>query len=93
MGLVREGDKSTDGRIALGWAGSTPVGMKHAVGTLIGHPGASAAFAAAADIISKDITPITDVRATEKYRRHVARIIVRDALQTAWQRAAEGAAK
>lgn len=91
--LVRDGDKITDCRIALGSVGPTPVRMKHAVGTLIGHHGTPAAFAAAADIISKDITPITDVRATEKYRRHVARIIVRDALQTAWQRAAEGAAK
>lgn len=84
--------RSLTAGIALGSVGPTPVRMKHAVGTLIGHHGTLAAFAAA-DIISKDITPITDVRATEKYRRHVARIIVRDALQTAWQRAAEGAAK
>lgn len=91
--LVRDGDKITDCRIALGSVGPTPVRMKHAVSALIGQRGTAEAFAAAADIVSKDITPITDVRATEKYRRHVARIIVRDALQKAWLRAAEGAAK
>ncbi|MBK6467799.1 MAG: xanthine dehydrogenase family protein subunit M [Rhodobacter sp.] len=91
--LVRDGDKITDCRIALGSVGPTPVRMKHAVGALIGQRGTPEAFDAAAEIVARDITPITDVRATEKYRRHVARIIVRDALLTAWQRAAEGAAK
>lgn len=91
--LVRDGDRITDCRIALGSVGPTPVAMKHASGTLIGQRGTPEAFAAAADFASRDIAPITDVRATEKYRRHVARIIVRDALQTAWQRAADGAAK
>lgn len=91
--LVRDGDTITDCRIALGSVGPTPMRMKQAVGALIGKRGTPEAFAAAADIVAKDITPITDVRATEKYRRHVSRIIARDALLTAWQRAAEGAAK
>ncbi len=45
---------------------------------------------AAARIAEEEISPITDARATETYRRRVSRVIVRAALKTAWQRAGEG---
>ena len=93
VSLVRDGDKITDCRIALGSVAPTPIGMKDAVDSLIGHKGTPEAFARAAEIVANDIKPITDVRATKEYRRQAARIIVRDALQTAWQRAAKGAGK
>lgn len=93
VSLVRDGDMITDCRIALGSVAPTPVAMKGAVNALIGQAGTPEAFAKAGDIVARDIKPITDARASESYRRQAARIIVRDALQTAWQRAAQGAAK
>jgi len=93
VSLVRKGDKITGCRIALGSVGPTPVRMAAAEAALIGQAGTADAFAKAAEIVAREIKPISDVRASEKYRRQAARIIVRDALLTAWQRAAEGAAK
>jgi carbon-monoxide dehydrogenase medium subunit len=93
VSLVRKGDKVTDCRIALGSVAPTPIRVASAEAALTGQTGNDAAFDKAAEIAAGDIKPITDVRASADYRRHAARIIVRDALQAAWQRAVEGAAK
>lgn len=93
VSLVRDGKRVTGCRIALGSVAPTPIHMERAEEALVGHEGTVAAFAAAAEIAAADIRPISDVRASESYRRHVARTIVRDALQTAWQRAGEGVQK
>lgn len=93
VSVVRDGAKITACRIALGSVGPTPVRVARAEAALVGSNGTLDAFAAAADIVAADIRPISDVRASESYRRHVARTIVRDALQTAWQRAGEGVSK
>jgi carbon-monoxide dehydrogenase medium subunit len=93
VSLVREGKRVTGCRIALGSVAPTPIRVARAEAALVGHDGTPEAFARAAGIVAEDIRPITDVRASESYRKHVARIIVRDALQTAWQRAGEGVSK
>ena len=36
---------------------------------------------------SEEIQPITDIRSTVEYRREVAKVIVRDAIKLAWERA------
>ena len=48
-------------------------------------------FRHAADSIDSAINPVTDVQATEAYRRQVAKILVRRALERATTRAQEGA--
>ena len=93
VSLVRDGDRITDCRIALGSVAPTPIRIAGAEAALGGQKGGDAVFDKAAEIAARDIKPISDARASESYRRHAARIIVRDALKTAWQRAAEGAAK
>lgn len=91
--LVRDGEKITDCRIALGSVAPTPVRAPGAEKNLIGRKGDLDAFGKAARIAAEEISPITDVRATEAYRRHVAAVIVRDALSTAWRRAGEASGK
>jgi len=91
--LVRDGDKVADCRIALGAVAPTAVRARQAEDALIGRSGDPDAFEQAARLVAEDISPITDVRATEAYRRHVAAVIVRDALSTAWQRSKEGSDK
>ncbi len=91
--LVRAGDKITDCRIALGAVATTPVRIGRAEESLTGGAGDVEAFERAARIAAEDIRPISDVRATAAYRRHAAKVIVRDALTTAWQRAGEGSGK
>jgi carbon-monoxide dehydrogenase medium subunit len=88
--LVRDGERVADCRIALGSVAPTPVRARRAEEALIGRNGNPEAFEEAARLVAEDISPITDVRATEAYRRHVAAVIVRDALSTAWQRSKEG---
>lgn len=91
--LVRDGDRITDCRIALGAVATTPVRIGRAEESLTGGAGDVEAFERAARIVAEDIRPISDVRATAAYRRHAAKVIVRDALTTAWQRAGEGRGK
>ena len=93
VSLVREGKKVTGCRIALGSVAPTPIRLARAEEALVGQDGTPQSFAKVAEIVAEDIRPISDVRASEGYRRHVARTIVRDALQTAWQRAGEGDSK
>jgi len=93
VSLVRDGDKVTDCRIALGAVAPTPIRVARAESALNGQRGTPEAFAEAAAIVAEDIKPITDVRASEGYRRQAARSIVRDALNTAWHRAGKGAEK
>jgi carbon-monoxide dehydrogenase medium subunit len=93
VSVTRDGSKVTGCRIALGSVAPTPVRIARAEAALVGADGTTDAFAAAAEIVAADINPISDVRASESYRRQVARTIVRDALQTAWQRAGKGAPK
>lgn len=87
--LVRDGAKIADCRIALGSVAPTPIRVPRAENNLIGRNGDLDGFEKAARIAAEDISPITDVRATEGYRRQVAAVIVRDALSTAWHRAGE----
>jgi carbon-monoxide dehydrogenase medium subunit len=91
--LVRDGENITDCRIALGAVAPTPVRVPRAEESLTGRKFDPEAVEAAARIVEEDISPITDVRATAAYRRRVSRVIVRDALVSAWHRAREGSGK
>jgi carbon-monoxide dehydrogenase medium subunit len=88
--LERDGKSINDCRIALGAVAPTPVRIGRAEERLTGQSCDPEAIDAAARIVAETISPITDVRATEEYRRTVARVIVRDALTMAWRRAGEG---
>ncbi|MBZ0259511.1 MAG: xanthine dehydrogenase family protein subunit M [Hyphomicrobiales bacterium] len=91
--LVRNGDKIAGCRIALGAVSPVPKRVERAEQSLIGVAGGALAFELAASIAAEDICPISDVRASEAYRRHVAKVIVRDALMAAWLRTAKGTDK
>ena len=40
----------------------------------------------ASELVAEDIAPIDDVRSTAEYRRQIAALLVREALQQAWKR-------
>ncbi|MBI4591721.1 MAG: FAD binding domain-containing protein [Candidatus Rokubacteria bacterium] len=85
--VVRDGDHVIDCRIALGAVAPTPVRAHRAEAFLTGQRPDRGRVDDAARIAGEDTKPITDVRATQEYRRHASRVIVRDALTTAWLRA------
>ncbi len=88
--LRREGDTCVELRISAGSVAPTPVRGAHVEKALIGKKMSLEAVKAAAAEIEKDIKPINDVRSTDRYRRRVMKVLVRDAILKAWERAGGG---
>jgi CO/xanthine dehydrogenase FAD-binding subunit len=85
--LERDGDRIVTARVALGSVAPTPVRAPSVEAALAGKKAGEELFREAAPLSADDITPITDIRSTEDYRRQVAAVLVREALGRAWQRA------
>lgn len=84
--LRKTGEAVADCRIALGAVGPTPVRAYRAEEFMKGKEMTSDTLEAAANVVSEDIRPITDVRATAEYRREVSKTLTRDALTIACKR-------
>ena len=75
----------TISRAALSFLGadSTPVRVADAEAALIGQAPGDAAFAAAAEIVSAQLDPPSDVHGTSNYRKHIAGVLTRRGLAEA----------
>jgi aerobic carbon-monoxide dehydrogenase medium subunit len=73
-------------------AGATPVRVADAERVLIGEHPDGAAFAEAAEVVTKTIDPPGDNHATAAYRAHVAGVLTRRCLAEAVERARAGGA-
>jgi len=71
-------------RIALGSVAATAVRVSAGEEILIGNYYSSELIKKAAEEVSKAIRPIDDVRSTAIYRKRVAGVLVRRALEEAW---------
>lgn len=78
-GLVTQinNGKINEIKIALGCVGPTPLRLKKTEKFLYGKKLNEKNIREAALIASKEVTPITDIRSTEKYRKHISGIIVK----------------
>lgn len=74
-------------RVILGSVGPTPIRAKQVEILLLGNKPSPELFNRAAAGIEKDISPISDVRATAEYRKISARVLMMRALESAWQQA------
>ena len=83
------GDAGRVERAALAFfgAGATPVRVAEAERVLVGEHPDPAAFAEAADVVTKAIEPPGDNHATAAYRAHVAGVLTRRCLAEAAERA------
>ena len=72
-----------DCKIALGSVATTPVRAKNAEAFLTGKKPDMDTLAEMAEVIQKDINPIDDIRATAAYRRQVAPVCVKRAINFA----------
>ncbi|RUA15945.1 MAG: hypothetical protein DSY55_05130 [Clostridia bacterium] len=81
MLLDFDGDIVTDARIAFGSVAPTIVRATAAEQRIVGAPLTSATIDAAAELIQDAIHPIDDIRASATYRRHLAAVITRRALE------------
>jgi len=76
-----DGDIVREARLAFGSVAPTIVRATAAEQALVGHPLTPERIELAAELIQDAISPIDDVRATAAYRRHLASVITRRALE------------
>ena len=71
-------------RIALGSVAPTPIRAKNAEAFLVGKIPDEKIFAEAGQIASSESSPISDIRASENYRKKMVSVLTRRALMDAW---------
>ena len=72
-------------RLALGSVAPHPVRSPHAEAVLVGKGPSLDGFRQASQASLEDISPISDVRASSEYRKHVVPVLVRRTLEKALQ--------
>ena len=73
LGMSEDGDTIETATIGLGGMAAIPLLAKKSQNALKGQPLALDSFQAAADALSNDVTPMTDVRASREYRLNVTK--------------------
>ena len=82
-----EGNEIVDARVALNAVAPTPVRAPHVEEALKGSKATAEAVMKAAEEVLKDISPISDVRASKEYRRLLSVALTRESLLTSLRRA------
>ncbi|MCB0088617.1 MAG: xanthine dehydrogenase family protein subunit M [Caldilineaceae bacterium] len=85
--LSADGSKFEAARIALGAVAPRPLFVKEAGDALVGQPVNAESIAKAAAVAQAAATPISDMRGTAEYRKHLAGVITRRVLEKAVARA------
>ena len=83
LSLDKSGKVVTDVRIALGSVGTTPIRATAAEAVLRGQPVRADAFAEAAEKAKDAVDPISDFRGSAGYKKEMAAVFVRRALEKA----------
>jgi CO/xanthine dehydrogenase FAD-binding subunit len=87
--VVLDNGSFRSARIALASVAPTPVFAKAAGDSLAGKPVNEESIAAAGDLARSAASPITDMRGTAEYRRHLCAVLTRRALAAAVRQAKE----
>ncbi len=87
VGLSDDLQRIVSARIALGAVAPTPILIREAGEALIGKSPTEESFSKAAAVAQEAACPITDMRGTIAYRRHLVSILVKRALLDAVERA------
>jgi CO/xanthine dehydrogenase FAD-binding subunit len=89
VGVVIDDGVIRSARVALASVAPTPLFVREAGESLAGSAAGSEAIERAAEIAQQAAKPITDMRGTADYRRHLCAVLVRRDLHAAIQRARE----
>jgi CO/xanthine dehydrogenase FAD-binding subunit len=88
--LVCEQDKISDARIALTGVGDKPWREPSVERMLVGQKASTDLFGKIGVEIAARLNPGSDIHASESYRRSLASVLTRRALNEAWQKARSG---
>ena len=89
VNVTLENGNIRSARIALAAVAPTPLFVREAGDSLAGKPVSDGSIGAAPELACAAARPITDMRGTAEFRRHLCAVLTRRALQTAIQRARE----
>ncbi len=84
--LVMEGKKCRKCRVAAGAVAPVPLRLKKIEKLIEGREIDAELLEEAGRLASREVRPITDVRSTERYRRHISGVLVKRALGQALDR-------
>ena len=87
--LSGDGSSFVSARIAVGAVAPTPLFVREAGDALAGQPVSDEAIRRAADIARDAARPISDMRGTADYRKHLTSVLTRRVVEGAVQRAKE----
>ena len=85
--IVKEGGSCASAAIAMTNLSDTPIYSESAAAALVGSSVDDAAISAAIDAMLEDIDPTEDNRGPVAFKKHVAGVILRRAIERAWSRA------
>ena len=88
--LALEKDAISDARIALIGVGDKPWREHRLEEKMLGEKGSAGLFDNIAGDVSAAIAPVSDIHASESYRRSLAKVLTKRALGEAWRRATDG---
>lgn len=85
-----EADRShacKDVRIVLSNAGITPIRAQSGEKVLIGKKLSDALLTEAAEAVANEADPVSDIHASEEYRRHLIKVLTKRMVRQAWEQA------
>jgi len=85
---VDQGGACKEARVVLSNAGVTPIRAKSAEKVLIGKRLSDGLLAEAAEAAASDADPVSDIHASEEYRRHLVKVLTKRMVKQAWDQAA-----
>jgi carbon-monoxide dehydrogenase medium subunit len=86
-----DGDVIADARVGLAAVGPNTAGLPEISAALRGNVPSEELFEQAGEIAARSCNPVTDMRGTEEYKRHLANELTRRTLRRAVARIREGA--
>ena len=89
MSVLLKNGKIEAARVALSSVAPTPLFVENAGNSLVGKEPSDENIQAAANLAKEAATPITDMRGTVEFRKHLCEVLTRRALHTAVERARE----
>jgi len=81
--MMREG-KISDARIVAGCVGPKAILCTESCNTLIGRSPSQELFNTVGELVLEEITPISDIRGSDAFRNHIARVLITRALECAY---------